>query len=155
VKTRVWGTTDIDMQFDPQISLTLQLPSWFLDQTPLGPRWSSTQTNSIRVLGSSCSFKANAVRLHLHALACSLANFLRTLALLVERAKYPMTPPRNSLVKTGAKIVPHTRPITFQMARKNPSPPCAAPSVPADTMRSIDKMTATSSCRRTGASEGK
>jgi hypothetical protein len=65
----------------------------------------------------SChSFKANTVRLQLHALAYNLANFLRTLALPVEVEKWSMTTLRDRLVKIGAKIVRHSRSITFQMA---------------------------------------
>jgi hypothetical protein len=59
----------------------------------------------------SChSFKANAVRLQLHALAYNLAKFLRTLE------QWSMTTLRGRLVKIGAKIVRHNRSITFQMA---------------------------------------
>jgi hypothetical protein len=61
-------------------------------------------------------FKANAVRLQLHALAYSLANFLRTLALPAEIAQWSMTTLRERLAKIGAKIVRHGRSITFQMA---------------------------------------
>jgi len=65
----------------------------------------------------SChGFKANAVRLQLHALAYNLANFLRTLALPVEVEQWSMTTLRDRLVKIGAKIVRHSRSITFQMA---------------------------------------
>jgi Transposase DDE domain group 1 len=65
----------------------------------------------------SChSFKANAVRLQLHALAYNVANFLRTLALPAEVAQWSMTTLRDKLVKIGAKIVRHGRSIIFQMA---------------------------------------
>jgi Transposase DDE domain group 1 len=55
------------------------------------------------------SLKANAVRLQLHALAHNLANFLRTLALPPEVAKWSMTRLRDRLVKIGARIVRHGR----------------------------------------------
>ena len=58
----------------------------------------------------------NAVRLQLHALACNLANFLRTLALPEAISHWSMTTLRDRLVKIGAKIVRHGRSITFQMA---------------------------------------
>ena len=61
-------------------------------------------------------FAANAVRLQLHALAYNLANFLRTLALPAEAAQWSLTTPRQRLVKIGARIVRHGRPISFQMA---------------------------------------
>jgi len=65
----------------------------------------------------SChSFKANAVRLQLHALAYNLANLLRTLALPAEAAQWSMTTLRGRLVKIGARIVQHGRSITFQLA---------------------------------------
>jgi hypothetical protein len=73
--------------------------------------------NAVTWTRLSChSFKANAVRLQLHALAYNLANFLRTLALPVEVEQWSMTTLRDRLVKIGAKIVRHGRSITFQMA---------------------------------------
>jgi hypothetical protein len=50
------------------------------------------------------------------SLAYNLANFLRTLALPVEVEQWSMTTLRDRLVKIGAKIVRHSRSITFQMA---------------------------------------
>jgi Transposase DDE domain group 1 len=112
----------------------------------------------------SChSFKANAVRLQLHALAYNLANFLRSLALPVEVEQWSMTTLRDRLVKIGAKIVRHGRSIIFQMAgghgaprsvRENPVHHCGAPSVAVGTMLSINTIGAPSGCRRTGAPEG-
>jgi hypothetical protein len=61
-------------------------------------------------------FAANAVRLQLHALAYNLGDFLRTLALPAEAARWPMTTLRERLVKIGARIVRHGRSVTFQMA---------------------------------------
>ena len=61
-------------------------------------------------------FAANAVRLQLHALACNLANFLRTLTLPAAVSHWSMTTLRDRLVKIGAKIVRHGRSIIFQMA---------------------------------------
>ena len=51
-----------------------------------------------------CSFAANAVRLHLHALAYNLANFMRTLA-LPEAVQWSLTSLRKKLVMIGAKVV--------------------------------------------------
>jgi hypothetical protein len=65
---------------------------------------------------SCCSFAANAVRLQLHALACSLANFMRTLALPEAVAQRSLTSLREKLVKIGAKVVHHARYAVFQMA---------------------------------------
>ena len=65
---------------------------------------------------SCVSFRANAVRLQLHALAYNLANFLRTLALPGEIAQWSLTSLREKLVKIGAKVVAHGRYLVFQMA---------------------------------------
>ena len=59
---------------------------------------------------------ANAVRLQLHALACNLANFLRTPALPEAVSHRSMTTLRDRPVKIGAKSIRHGRSITFQMA---------------------------------------
>ncbi len=65
----------------------------------------------------SChSFRNNAVRLQLHALAYNLANFLRTLALPKEVEQWSLTTLREKLVKIGAKVVRHGRYVTFQLA---------------------------------------
>jgi hypothetical protein len=73
--------------------------------------------NAVTWTRLSCHrFKANAVRLQLHALAYNLANFLRILALPTEIAPWSMTTLRERLVKIGAKIVRHGGSISFQMA---------------------------------------
>ncbi len=65
----------------------------------------------------SCrSFRANAVRLQLHALAYNIDNFLRTLALPEAVAHWSLTTLRERLIKIGAKVVRHGRCITFQLA---------------------------------------
>src|SRR4030095_8331364 len=65
---------------------------------------------------SCTTFRANAVRLQLHALAYNLANFLRTLALPREGAWWSLTSLREKGVKIGAKVVAHGRYLVFQMA---------------------------------------
>jgi hypothetical protein len=65
---------------------------------------------------SCCSFAATAVRLQLHALAYNLANFMRTRALPESVKHWSLTSLREKLVKIGAKIVMHSRYVTFQMA---------------------------------------
>jgi hypothetical protein len=73
--------------------------------------------NAVTWTRLSCqSFKANAVRLQLHALAYNPANFLRTLALPEEIKQWSLTTLRQRLVKIGAKIVRHGRSVIFQMA---------------------------------------
>jgi Transposase DDE domain group 1 len=59
--------------------------------------------NALRWTRLSChSFRHNAVRLRLHALAYNLANFLRTLALPTEVEHWSLTTLREKLVKIGA-----------------------------------------------------
>ncbi len=73
--------------------------------------------NAVTWTRLSCHcFTANTVRLQLHALAYNLANFLRTLALPAEVARWSMTTLRERLVKIGGKIVRRGRSIAFQMA---------------------------------------
>jgi Transposase DDE domain group 1 len=61
-------------------------------------------------------FRANQVRLQLHALARNLANFLLTLALPRSIAHRSLTTLRVMLVKIGARRVHHGHYVTFQMA---------------------------------------
>ena len=58
----------------------------------------------------------NEVRLHLHALACNLANIMRTLALPGAVKHWSLTSLQQKLVKIGARVVGHGRYVTFQMA---------------------------------------
>jgi Transposase DDE domain group 1 len=64
----------------------------------------------------SCRFRDNAVRLQLFALAYNLANFLRSLALPGDVARWSLTTLREKLVKIGARIVRHGRYLVFQLA---------------------------------------
>ena len=68
------------------------------------------------LFGYSRKFRNNEVRLQLHALAYNLANFMRTPALPKEVEHWPLTTPREKLVKIGAKMVSHGRNVTFQLA---------------------------------------
>ncbi len=73
--------------------------------------------NAINWTRLSChSFRNNAVRLQLHALAYNLGNFLRTLALPQEVEHWSLTTLREKLIKIGAKVVQHGRYVTFQLA---------------------------------------
>ena len=56
------------------------------------------------------------LRLHLHALAYNLGNFLRMLALPKAVEQWSLTSLREKLIKIGAKIARHGRYVTFQMA---------------------------------------
>ena len=62
------------------------------------------------------SFRHNAVRLQLHALAYNLANFLRSLALPKEVEQWSLTTLRERLIKIGARTVRHGRYVVFQLA---------------------------------------
>jgi hypothetical protein len=65
----------------------------------------------------SCkSFKANEVRLQLHALAYNMANFLRTLVLPISIADWSLTSLRDRMIKIGAKAVRHARSMILQLA---------------------------------------
>src|SRR5262249_38530551 len=64
---------------------------------------------------SCTTFRANVVRLQLHALAYNLANLLRTLALPGEVERWSLMSLREKLVKIGAKVVAHGHYLVFQM----------------------------------------
>ena len=73
--------------------------------------------NAVNWTRLSChSFRNNAVRLQLHALAYNLGNFMRTLALPKDVEHWSLTTLREKLIKIGAKVVRHGRYITFQLA---------------------------------------
>ena len=61
-------------------------------------------------------FRHNQVRLQLFALAYNLGNFLRQLALPREVKHWSLTTLRERLIKIGAKVVSHSRALTFQLA---------------------------------------
>ena len=80
-------------------------------------QWIKEGKHAVKWTRLSCTaFRANAVRLQLHALAYNLANFLRTLALPEEVAQWSLTSLRETVVKIGAKVVAHGRYLVFQMA---------------------------------------
>ncbi len=73
--------------------------------------------NAINWTRLSChGFRNNEVRLQLHVLAHNMGNFLRTLALPEEVEQWSLTTLREKLVKIGAKVVKHSRYVTFQLA---------------------------------------
>ena len=65
---------------------------------------------------SCCSFAGNAVRLQLHALACNLGNFMRTMALPEPVEQWSLMSFREKLIKIGAKVASHGRYVVFQLA---------------------------------------
>ena len=79
-------------------------------------QWIKEGEHAVKWTRLSCTtFRANAVRLQLHALAYNLANFLRTLVLPGEIAQGSLTSLREKVVKIGAKVVGHGRYAVFQM----------------------------------------
>jgi hypothetical protein len=80
-------------------------------------RWIKEGKLALRWTRLSCrTFRDNAVRLQLFALAYNLANFLRSLALPNEVAQWSLMTLREKLVKIGARIVRHGRYVVFQLA---------------------------------------
>jgi hypothetical protein len=89
----------------------------FYNHRGTAEQWIKEGKNAVTWTRLSChSFKANAVRLQLHALAYNLANFFRTLAPLAEVAQWSLTTLRDRLVEIAAKIVRQGQSIIFQMA---------------------------------------
>jgi hypothetical protein len=99
-------------------------------------QWIREGKNALRWTRLSChSFRHNAVRLQLHALAYNLANFLRSVALPQEIQQWSLTTLREKLVKIGARIVRHGRYLVFQLAE------VAVPrSLFAEILRRIDRL---------------
>ena len=65
----------------------------------------------------SCKrFRDNEVRLQLHALAYSLATFLRCIDLPEAMADWSLTSLQLKLIKIGARVVRQARAITFHLA---------------------------------------
>lgn len=56
------------------------------------------------------------VRFHLHTLAYSLGDFLRTPGTPEPIRDWSLTSLRKKLIKTGAKVISHGRYVAFQMA---------------------------------------
>ena len=92
-------------------------------------QWIKEGKHAIKWTRLSCTtFRANAVRLQLHALAYNLANFLRTLALPGEVERWSLTSLREKVVKIGAKVIAHGRYAIFQMAEVAVRASCSAAS---------------------------
>ena len=79
--------------------------------------WIREDKNAVKWTRLSChDFVDNQVRLQLFALAYNLGNFLRRLVLPRSVKHWSLTTLREKLVKIGAKVVAHSRYVTFQMA---------------------------------------
>jgi len=104
----------------------------FYNQRGTAEQWIKEGKNAIKWTRLSCHrFRNNEVRLQLHALVHSLANFTRTLALPKEVEYWSLTTIREKLVKIGAKVVAHGRHVTFQTAEV---------ALPRDLFRSILRL---------------
>jgi Transposase DDE domain group 1 len=80
-------------------------------------QWIKEGKSAIQWTRLSCRrFKDNQVRLQLFALAYNLGNFLRQLALPREVEHWSLTTLREKLIKIGAKVVSHSKALTFQLA---------------------------------------
>ncbi len=80
-------------------------------------QWIKEGKNALKWTKLSChDFVDNQVRLQLFALAYNLGNFLRRLALPPSVKHWSLTTLRDKLIKIGAKVVRHSRYVTFQMA---------------------------------------
>ena len=89
----------------------------FYNQRGTAEQWIKEGKKAINWPRLSCrSFAANAVRLQLHALACNLGNFLRTLATPEPIKDWSLTSLKEKLIKIGAKLVSRGRYVAFQMA---------------------------------------
>jgi hypothetical protein len=89
----------------------------FYNKRGTAEQWIKEGKNAIKWTRLSWrTFRNNAVRLQLHALAYNLANFMRTLALPQEVEHWSLSTLREKLVKIGAKVVSHGRYVTFQLA---------------------------------------
>ena len=101
-------------------------------------QWSREGKYALRWTRLSChSFRHNAVRLQLHALAYNLANFLRSLALPSDVAHWSLSTLREKLVKIGARIVRHGRYVVFQLAEV-----AVSRALFAEILRRIDRLRA-------------
>jgi hypothetical protein len=89
----------------------------FCNQRGTAEQWIKERKGAIKWTRLPCrTFAANAVRLQLHALACNLGNFMRTLVMPKTVEPWSLTSRREKLIKIGAKVVSHGRYVTFQMA---------------------------------------
>jgi len=89
----------------------------FYNQRGTAEQWIKEGKNAVKWTKLSChDFVDNQVRLQLFALAYNLGNFLRRLALPPAVKHWTMTTLREKLIKIGAKVVRHSKYVTFQLA---------------------------------------
>ncbi len=89
----------------------------FYNERGVAEQWLKEGKNAVKWTKLSChDFDDNQVRLQLFALAYNLGNFLRRLALPRSVEHWSLTTMLEKLIKIGAKVVSHSRYVTFQMA---------------------------------------
>jgi Transposase DDE domain group 1 len=80
-------------------------------------QWIKAGKNAVRWTKLSCrTFNDNQARLQLFALAYNLGNFLRRLAWPKPVRHWSLTTRREKLIKIGAKVMRHSKYVTFQLA---------------------------------------
>jgi hypothetical protein len=90
----------------------------FYNKRGTAEQWIKEDKYALKWTRLSCHyFVDNQVRLQLFALAYNLGNLLRRLALPKSVKKWSLRTLREKLIKIGAKMVRHSRYITFQMAK--------------------------------------
>ncbi|MCZ6652620.1 MAG: transposase, partial [Planctomycetota bacterium] len=89
----------------------------FYNQRGTAEQWIKEGKYAVKWTRLSCrNFRDNQARLQLFALAYNLGNFLRRLALPRSVKHWSLTTLREKLIKIGAKVVRHSKYVTFQMA---------------------------------------
>ena len=108
----------------PRTGFIVTNPGWrnrrvveFYNKRGTAEQWIKEGKIALTWTRLSChDFRDNEVRLQLFALAYNLGNFLRTLALPRRTEHWTLTTLREKLIKIGAKVVRHSKYVTFQMA---------------------------------------
>ena len=122
------------------LSRTAERVVAFYNRRGTAEPWIEEGKQAIKWTRLSCRrFRANEVRLQLHALACNLANAIRTLGLPGRVAHWSLTTLREKLIKIGARMVRHGRYITLPSGGGCRS----APSVRADPVADHPPASAT------------
>jgi len=89
----------------------------FYNKRGTAEQWIKEGKYALKWTRLSChDFVDNQVRLQFFALAYTLGNFLRRLALPESVKKWSLRTLREKLIKIGAKVVRHSRHVMFQMA---------------------------------------
>ena len=114
-----WHSGDLRPRVGFIVANLTRPPEWVVaayNQRGTTEQWIKKGKNAVTWTRLSCHrFAAKAAWLRMHAPAHGLANFLRTLALPDEAARWSLATLRTKLVKIGAKAVQHGR-VVIQLA---------------------------------------